>query len=274
MTTPRLSIVTVVRNDLPGLLATRGSLRSQSWQGFEWIVVDGASTDGTAEWLAAHPDEPAWWRSAPDGGVYDAMNVALEHASGHHLLFLNAGDTLPGPGTLADVAAALKAAPDTDFLYGDALERFGDGRTALKPARSHRFAFYGMFTHHQAMVYSRALVGGLRYPTRFAIAADYAFTMQALASARRVVRLPHPLCVFAAGGLSQRRAALGRREQSLIRRELIGLGPLPCAVIAAVQAVFAMLRRYLPSLYEKGRFRARKDCFFYPPTPEVRSIRG
>jgi len=274
MTAPRLSVVTVVRDDLPGLLATRASLRAQSWRDFEWIVVDGASTDGTAGWLAAHAGEPAWWRSAPDGGTYDAMNVALEHASGDFLLFLNAGDALPGPDTLAAVAAALDAAPDADFLYGDALERLGDGRTLLKPARSHRYAFYGMFTHHQAMVYRRALVAGLRYQTRFAIGADYAFTLQALARARRVVRLPQPLCVFAAGGLSQRRAALGRREQTVIRRELMGLGFLSCAAISGVQAVFAMVRRYLPPLYEKGRFRTRKDRFFYSRTPPVRLIRG
>lgn len=274
MRTPLLSIITVVRNDLPGLRATRDSLRAQSCQRFEWIVVDGASTDGTAEWLAAHADEPAWWRSAPDGGTYDAMNAALEHAAGHHLLFLNAGDTLPAPDTLAHLAAALDAAPDADFLYGDALERMGDGRTLHKPARSHRFAFYGMFTHHQAMVYRRALVAGLRYPTRFAIAADYAFTVQALARARRVVRLPQPLCVFAPNGLSQRHAALGRREQTVIRREEMRLGPLPCIAITTVQAVFAMLRRQLPLLYEKCCFRSQKDHFVYSPTPQVRSIRG
>lgn len=274
MTAPRLSVITVVRNDLPGLLATRASLRAQTWRDFEWIVVDGASTDGTAAWLAAHVGEPAWWRSAPDGGTYDAMNVALERASGHFLLFLNAGDALPGPDTLAGLSAALNAAPEASFLYGDALERLGDGRTVLKPARSHRFAFYGMFTHHQAMVYRRTLVAGLRYQTRFAIGADYAFTLQALARARRVVRLPQPLCVFASGGVSQRRAALGRLEQTVIRRELMGLGFLSCAAINGVQAVFATARRYLPALYEKGRFRTQKDCFFYSPSPPVRSIRG
>jgi putative colanic acid biosynthesis glycosyltransferase len=256
MTAAALSVITVVRNDLNGLRATHASLRAQSWRGFEWIVVDGASTDGTAQWLAAHAGEPAWWRSAPDGGTYDAMNVALAHATGRHLLFLNAGDTLPGPDTLARLAAALDAAPDADFLYGDALERLGDGRTVRKPARSHRFAFYGMFTHHQAMVYRRATVEGLRYPTRFALAADYAFTIQALSRARRVVRLPQPLCVFAPLGVSQKNAALGRREQTIIRREVMGLSPLPCAAVTAVQAAFAMVRRYLPSLYEKCRFRS------------------
>ncbi|HEY0837235.1 MAG TPA: glycosyltransferase [Azospirillum sp.] len=274
MTGPLLSVVTVVRDDLAGLRATRASLRAQSWRGFEWIVVDGASTDGTAAWLAAHAEEPAWWRSAPDGGVYDAMNVGLDHATGQHLLFLNAGDTLPGPDTLAGIAAALDAAPGADFLYGDALERLSDGRTVRKPARSHRFAFYGMFTHHQAMVYRRAPIADLRYPVRFAIGADYAFTVQALARARRVVRLPQPLCVFAAGGLSQRRAALGRHEQTVVRREVMGLAPLPCAAITAVQALFATLRRHLPSLYEQGRYRAPKDCFVSRSTPKVLPIRG
>ncbi|WP_245986190.1 hypothetical protein [Azospirillum thermophilum] len=62
---PVIAFVTVVRDDLPGLLATRDSLRIQRRQDFAWIVVDGGSTDGTAGWLRAHGGEPHWWRSAP-----------------------------------------------------------------------------------------------------------------------------------------------------------------------------------------------------------------
>jgi len=246
----RLSVITVVRDDLAGLLATRASLRAQSVRDWEWIVVDGASTDGTAAWLAAHADEPAWWRSAPDGGLYDAMNVGLDAARGTYVLFLNAGDTLAGPEVLGRLAAA-----EADLLYGDALERAADGTLALKPARSHRFAFYGMFTHHQAMAYRRTLVAGLRFESRFVVGADYAFTLKALERSRRVLRLAFPVCVFAPGGVSQRRAAIGRSDQTRARRELLGIGRLPCAAITATQCCAAAMKRHLPSLYSFGRFR-------------------
>lgn len=254
---PRISVVTVVRDDLPGLLATRASLRAQGFGDWEWIVIDGASTDGAAAWLAAHADEPAWWRSAPDDGLYDAMNIGLAAATGTYVLFLNAGDTLAGP----DVLARLAAAEDADLLYGDALERAADGALRRKPARSHRFAFYGMFTHHQAMVYRRERVAGLRFESRFPVGADYAFTLRALAHAGRVSRLDFPVCVFAPGGLSQQQAALGRSDQTRVRRELLGIGRLPCVAITATQCCTAAMKRHLPALYSIGRFRPADISF-------------
>lgn len=264
MSDPRMSVITVVRDDLPGLLATRASLRAQTLADWEWIVVDGASTDGTAAWLAAHADEPAWWRSAPDGGLYDAMNVGLAAATGTHVLFLNAGDTLAAPDVLARLAAAaaetgMEAA--ADLLYGDALERAADGTLRRKPARSHRFAFYGMFTHHQAMMYRLDRVARLRFESRFPVGADYAFTLQALAHAGRVVKLDFPVCVFAPGGLSQRQAALGRSDQTRVRRELLGIGRLTCTAITATQCCTAAMKRHFPALYSFGRFRSADISF-------------
>ena len=254
MTAPLLSVVTVVRDDLAGLRATAASLRAQRPGLCEWLVADGGSRDGTAAWLAAHADATAWWRSAPDGGPYHGMNAGLAAARGRWVLFLNAGDTLAGPDTLGRLAAALAVQPDADFLYGDALERLADGRELRKPARALRWSFYGMVTHHQAMVYRRSLVGGLRYDTRFAIAADYGFTLRVLARAHRVVRLPFALCRFAPGGLSQRHPAAGRAEQRVIRREELGLGTAACLGIMAIQWAAQRVRRDARRLYEKFRF--------------------
>ncbi|HYG89140.1 MAG TPA: glycosyltransferase family 2 protein [Azospirillum sp.] len=253
---PRISVITVVRNDLPGLLATRASLRTQVFADWEWIVVDGASTDGGATWLAAHADEPAWWRSAPDEGPFDAMNIGLGAATGDYVLFLNAGDTLASPDVLGRIAAAR-----ADFIYGDALERDAGGEMRLKPARSHRFVFYGMFTHHQAMAYRRDMVAGLRFEPRFPVGADYAFTVRALARARCVLRLDFPICVFALGGLSQRQAADGRHDQTAVRRELLGIGWLPCAAITATQYCAAIMKRHFPTLCGNGRFLLRAILF-------------
>ena len=62
--------------------------------------MDGGSRDGTLEYLLTHQRDLAWWRSAPDRGLYDAMNIGLSAATGEYLIFLNAGDTLPERGTL------------------------------------------------------------------------------------------------------------------------------------------------------------------------------
>lgn len=98
---PLFSIITVTLNNLPGLRKTRDSVTAQQFQDFEWLVVDGGSSDGSVEFLQ---DCTANFTSAPDKGPFDAMNKGLERARGQYLLFLNAGDTLAAPDVLRQIA--------------------------------------------------------------------------------------------------------------------------------------------------------------------------
>ncbi len=243
------SVITVVRDDLAGLRRTHAGLAAQSCRDFEWIVVDGGSRDGGREWLEAHRREIAWWRSAADGGIYPAMNIGLAAASGDYLIFLNAGDVLADGEVLARGAAALAGAGWPDFCYGDAWEGPPGGPLHLKPARSHRWAWYGMFTHHQAMFCRRAAVEGVFFDPAYPIGADYAFTLEALERARGVLHLAWPVCVFATGGCSQRRAAAGRRDQSLIRKKLLKHGFARRMLISAIQLLAYASRKSMPSLF-------------------------
>lgn len=254
---PRLAILTVVRDDRAGLADTCDSLRGQLGPDVVWMVADGGSTDGTAQWLEGHAELLHWWRSAPDSGLYDAMNIVLDAARDlgcGHVLFLNAGDQLAEDDTVAMLLEAIGRHPDCVLLYGDALERQQDGRILLKRARSHRCAPFGMFTHHQAMIYRVAALRGLNFDLRFRIAADYAMTVSVL-SRGSAVRLNTPICLFAPGGLSQRQAASGRLEQALIRRSILGHGRLRVATVAAAQRVALSIRHHFPAAYAKLRFR-------------------
>ncbi|MDQ2106552.1 glycosyltransferase [Azospirillum isscasi] len=264
--TVRLAVVTVVRDDLPGLRATRASLRAQTVPAYDWFIADGASIDGTAGWLARHGDEAAWWRSAPDRGLYDAMNVALDAVAGRsppcsHVLFLNAGDRLADDRVLERLLPALAEHPDHGLLYGDALEELPGGRLAVKPARSHRRAALGMFTHHQAMVYRLSALSGVRFDLRHGLAADYAFTLTVLKRGGSARRLPLSVCIFATGGRSQQDPARGRREQAIIRRELLGLGWPGNATIWGLQWLALTLRQTIPWLYTKYRFSSNERSF-------------
>lgn len=254
-TRPALAVVTVTKNDLPGLLATRAGLRRQTCRDFEWLVADGGSSDGTRHWLNAHSDEMSWWRSGSDLGIYDAMNRCLERITADAVLFLNAGDTPADPDVIERIVAALRAAPDAGFLYGDAIERLPGRKPGLKPARSHHFSCIGMFTHHQSMVYRTAAIKDLRYDLSYPIGADYDFTLRVLQHCKRVVRLRMPVCVFRRDGFSQRHAAQGRLDQARIRRRRHPIATLWSSPITSIQRICWALRTLFPSAYAALRFR-------------------
>ena len=105
--TPTISVITVVRNNLEGLRLTIGSLLGQSATDFEHIVIDGASEDGTPEWLSTYTAPyNLSWTSEADGGIYPAMNKGLAQAKGQVTLFLNGGDVLDSSEVLQTVSSS------------------------------------------------------------------------------------------------------------------------------------------------------------------------
>lgn len=234
----KFSIITVTRNNLAGLKKTQESIAAQTCRRFEWIIIDGNSTDGTAALL---PELQATILSEPDTGIYDAMNKGLVRAHGQYLLFLNAGDCLAAPETLERL---LTYCDGSDFIYGDALE--GEH---YKTARSHHKILMGMFTHHQSMLYRREALGTLHYDTTYRIAADYKFTTQFLLNADQVLYAPFPICNFEPGGISQTAAQEGRMEQFCVREELKSCHGHINAALYLAQTAQMGLRNVAPGLY-------------------------
>ena len=90
----KLTIITINYNNLEGLKRTVESVVNQSWQEFEYIIIDGGSTDGSAAYIENQNDKIDYWVSEPDSGIYNAMNKGILKATGEYLLFLNSGDQL------------------------------------------------------------------------------------------------------------------------------------------------------------------------------------
>ncbi|MBP0904518.1 glycosyltransferase family 2 protein [Mariniflexile gromovii] len=88
----KLSIITINYNNLSGLTKTVASVLNQSRKAFEFIVIDGGSTDGSKEYLESSKEKINYWVSEPDNGIYNAMNKGIAKASGEYLFFLNSGD--------------------------------------------------------------------------------------------------------------------------------------------------------------------------------------
>ena len=121
---PLFSIITVTYNAEKVLERTLRSVAEQSYARIEYIVIDGASTDGTMEMVTSYKSQsPGLVRfeviSEPDKGLYDAMNKGLRMATGDYVWFLNAGDTLQSPETVARLAEVAERNGMPDILYGE-----------------------------------------------------------------------------------------------------------------------------------------------------------
>ncbi len=241
---PTFSIITITLNHLAGVKKTHQSLILQTLQDYEWIIVDGASNDGTLDYLNTIND--ANITSEPDSGLYDAMNKGMKRANGQYLIFLNSGDYLAEPKTLEIIQKTiLKDQPH--FIYGDALECFGD-KKFYKTARDHSKIKQGMITHHQAMIYHHDLLENLQYNEAYSVAADYDLTLKAMRQTQNIAYIHQPLCVFESGGLSQQKVRQGRIEQYKIRREN-GVSFFENIFTFTAQTIIYQLRRFAPKLY-------------------------
>lgn len=116
----KISVITVVYNDVKNIRNTMESFFSQTWEDKEYIVVDGGSTDGTAEVIKEYADRLAWWCSEKDDGIYDAMNKGILHANGDWINILNCGDVFCSEKSLTE--AMSNCDPDSaDIIYGDSM---------------------------------------------------------------------------------------------------------------------------------------------------------
>jgi putative colanic acid biosynthesis glycosyltransferase len=194
---PLLTVVTVVRNDLPGLIETLASVGCHAQQPIEHWVIDGSTNDDIRQHLSAHPQPHLQWISEPDKGIYDAMNKGLARATGRYVTFINAGDTMSPdigwPRLLPHLRESAKV------LQGYVLECFEQDRY-LNPGLGKEGCFY-VAPQHQGTYYPRAFYSGERYVLNKPIGADMDYSYRAL-SACGGLFVPAIVCQFQLGGVS------------------------------------------------------------------------
>jgi putative colanic acid biosynthesis glycosyltransferase len=246
-----ISLISITLNNLSGLKKTYESIKKQTHQDFEWIILDGGSIDETKTWVKTLHHPALSFHSQPDKGIYDAMNKGIERAKGEYLLFLNAGDQLAQSDTLESLQSIINMAGAPDFIYGDALEEVGDtNKLFLKKARVHQTLYKGMVTHHQAMLYKRKTLGDMRYNLDYTLAADYDFTCRFLKISQNIHYCSFAICIFEAGGTSQNNAAISRKEEYHIKRTLKLCSLTSARAIYLRQTIALAIRMHLPWLYK------------------------
>lgn len=182
---PKLTIITITYNNLAGLSKTAESVLSQTTTDFEWIIVDGASTDDTQAYLQEirkqwHGDTDCLHIiSEPDSGIYNAMNKGIRLAHGEYLQFLNAGDFLTSPAVLERVFALPATA---DIIYGNRIDVYSTGETIKRQMPNQITAYFlwqGMISH-QASFIRRTLFDNIGlYREDLKYASDWEFFLKA-----------------------------------------------------------------------------------------------
>ncbi len=225
---PLVSVVTVCRNAAAVLPGTMASVLSQAGCSFEYVVLDGESSDGSLEIIRHHAGQLATWRSAPDNGPYDAMNAAPEVARGEFVLFMNAGDSFASDDALQRMFA--RVPEDAEVVYGHHIYRRDDGSEELSRAADFEmtwsrlqrgqlwFDWLGGIPGHQATAVRRDLLARLRFDTNYRIAADHDLLFRARAQGARFFNSDEVVAIYVAGGLSSRQQEVCWKEWAKIAR--------------------------------------------------------
>lgn len=226
---PKLSIITVNLNNKNGLAKTAKSIVEQTYTDYEWIIIDGGSTDGSAEVIkeyAAKTDKLVYWCSEKDGGIFQGMNKGIEKASGEYCWFLNSGDWVYRNTTLEEV---FSFDFDEGVVYGDLIWKDGDNEKyhIAKKKNIHKKSYWIKFWKslpHPSSFIKRDLINKIGgYRTELTIMADKTLFMDAIFSFGTVCRyIPVCFSVFMADGISNHPSSVEKiKRQTYLSNKLV-----------------------------------------------------
>jgi len=197
----KVSIITISFNNLKGLMKTYQSIMRQTFRDYEWIVIDGDSSDGTKEFLQEHNAEIAYWCCEPDKGVYNAQNKGTEHAKGEYCIYMNSGDSFYDDDVLKKV---FDKNIDADVIYGNWMLIFEDGKTRLgcAPEVADLAYFFDDNMCHQSMLIKTDAVLNRPYDESFRIYADWDEWLALYMQGKKFERVNLTICNFMVGGIS------------------------------------------------------------------------
>jgi pterin-4a-carbinolamine dehydratase len=189
---PLISVITVVYNGASNLEQTIQSVINQDCQNFEYIIIDGGSSDGTIEIIEKYADRIDYWMSGRDAGLYDAMNRGIDLAAGEWLNFMNCGDFFADCRSLSRVPLQ----ENVDFYYSDTILYDGMGIIKLRVCSKER-----QDVIHQSIVYHKRLHSNYQYLVHDKLSiSDYFFFRKY--DAKNWCKLDVPIAIYNTEGIS------------------------------------------------------------------------
>lgn len=245
----KLTIITINYNNAPGLRKTLESIKAQTSNAFEYIVIDGNSTDGSVEIIQDYEFLISKWVSEPDQGIYDAMNKGVSMATGDYVMFLNSGDWLHDSNIIKDLN---NQSFDADIIFGKVLNIAPNGKTGIfeSPDEITMMTLVHETVNHAGALIRTDLQRKFPYRSDLRICSDRQFFMEALVfyncSYKKLDRI---ICDFDMTGIGNSNGELLFEEVENIKSTL-----LPPRVLADYNATNVQLQNVTSELVKYRGF--------------------
>lgn len=217
---PLFSIVTICLNDIENLKKTVSSVKAQNFEDYEYIVVDGGSTDGSVEYLRGV--SPNHFISEPDDGIFFAMNKALDMCTGEYICFMNAGDVFYDENVLMNVSKQIKKYSYVCLFYGDVIVPMDLRYFSRQPSKLTKFILYRTTgVCHQACFLRRKIyreAGG--FDLAFKYKGDREFLTRIIVEQKIPYKhLDLVIVKYKGGGFSELNIKYAHKEIEIIRQK-------------------------------------------------------
>lgn len=217
MDNPKLSIITINLNNASGLRKTIESVISQTFSDFEYIIIDGGSTDGSVDVIKEYSDKITYWVSEPDKGIYNAMNKGIEKATGEYCIFMNSGDCLFN-NTIVEEVFKQENNLGYDIIYGNLQRTFTDNTIdiVLMPVQiTPKFLIESTLCHQITFIRRDLFCRFGKYREDLQVVSDWAFFLKVIVFANTTRHyIDKVICNFRMDGLSS-----NPKNQKLIANE-------------------------------------------------------
>lgn len=241
---PLISVITVTYNAEGVIGKTLSSLKEQTYQDFEHLVIDGSSKDNTLQVIKSYSLPQSRVISEPDKGLYDAMNKGLNLAKGKYVIFLNAGDAFHDKDTLRKYAEG--AIQDKDIIYGDTIivdnggNKISDRHLFVPEKLTFESFADGMLICHQAFMGKKVLTG--HYDLQYRFSADYDWCVKCIEKSNtdNCMNLKAVTIDYLCDGLTDKNKWKSLRERFKVMSRHYGL---PKTLIKHFGFVFRAIRR-------------------------------
>lgn len=225
-----LSIITINRDNASGLEKTMRSVFSQNREDFEYVVIDGASTDGSIEIIKGYANQFGGrlkWISEPDKGIYNAMNKGIGIASGDYLQFLNSGDCLVDDEVTGKMCEALTDKGYPTIMYGNMLKNMPSGKIVRDRCFAGRnisfLGFYNGSLNHSSAYIHRSLFDKYgMYDESLRIVSDWKWFLQAIVlGGEKPMYADIDISLFDMNGISETNKELNKQEREQVLAQLV-----------------------------------------------------